>query len=152
MSMGFGADVKVKGQKSYRELFADLHPDDLVKFGMIPEFIGRLPIQVALETLSVEDLKRVIMEPRNSILRQYQESFKLDGAELEFDADAITAIAEQAITRNTGARGLRSIVENLLVDIMFDLPGSMEKRKVLVTRDTVMERLPPVLETLKKSA
>jgi ATP-dependent Clp protease ATP-binding subunit ClpX len=152
MSMGFGADVKVKGQKTYRELFADLHPDDLVKFGMIPEFIGRLPIQVALETLSVEDLKRVIMEPKNSILRQYQESFKLDGAELDFDAEAITAIAEQAIARNTGARGLRSIVENLLVDIMFDLPGSMEEHKVLVTRDTVIDRLPPVLETLKKSA
>jgi ATP-dependent Clp protease ATP-binding subunit ClpX len=152
MPMGFGADISLKGQKSYRELFADLHPDDLVKFGMIPEFIGRLPIQVALETLSVEDLKRVIMEPRNSILRQYQESFKLDGAELAFDADAITAIAEQAIARNTGARGLRSIVENLLVDIMFDLPGSMEEHKVLVTRDTVIERLPPVLETLKKSA
>jgi ATP-dependent Clp protease ATP-binding subunit ClpX len=152
MPMGFGADINTNGQKSYRELFADLHPDDLVKFGMIPEFIGRLPIQVALETLGVEELKRVITEPKNSILRQYQESFRLDGAELIFESDAINAIAEQAIKRNTGARGLRSIVENLLVDIMFDLPSGSGQSRVVISRDTVVKRLSPILEMLKKSA
>jgi ATP-dependent Clp protease ATP-binding subunit ClpX len=129
-----------------------LHPDDLVLFGMIPEFIGRLPIQVALDDLKVDDLKRIITEPKNAILRQYQESFKLDGVELNFLPDAIDAIAEQAIARNTGARGLRSIVEKLLIDIMFEIPGKTEKRMVTVTRDTVLLRIPPKIEELKKSA
>nr|MBP7264875.1 ATP-dependent Clp protease ATP-binding subunit ClpX [Spirochaetia bacterium] len=135
--LGFGADVRSRGQLNLREVFDNLHPDDLVKYGMIPEFIGRLPIQVALEDLSADELKRVVSEPKNSILKQYQESFKLDGAELEFTDDAVTAIAKEAIARHTGARGLRSIVEALLMDIMYDLPNSSSKQKVVVTRDTV---------------
>ncbi|TFG82165.1 MAG: ATP-dependent Clp protease ATP-binding subunit ClpX, partial [Spirochaetales bacterium] len=150
--LGFGADVRPRGQMNLRELYSSLHPDDLVKFGMIPEFIGRLPIQVGLEDLTVDDLKRIVSEPRNSILKQYQESFKLDGAELVFEDDAIEAIAEQAITRNTGARGLRSIVEKLLMDIMFDIPGNTDGSKVVVTRDTVIEGRAPAIEELKKSA
>jgi ATP-dependent Clp protease ATP-binding subunit ClpX len=96
--LGFGADVRSKGQIDLRELYSNLHPDDLVHFGLIPEFIGRLPIQVGLEELTVEHLKRIIAEPKNSILRQYQESFKLDGAELIFEDDAIEAIAMKAIS------------------------------------------------------
>ncbi|HOX91667.1 MAG TPA: ATP-dependent Clp protease ATP-binding subunit ClpX, partial [Spirochaetales bacterium] len=152
MALGFGADIKPRTQSNLRELYSELHPDDLVKFGMIPEFIGRLPIQVALDELKVEDLQRIVSEPKNSILKQYQESFRIDGAELEFQDDAVEAIAKKAIERNTGARGLRSIVENLLMDIMFDLPGSMEERRVVVSRDTVEKGLPPKLEALKKSA
>jgi len=151
-ALGFGAEVQSRTKIGLRELFANIHPDDLVKFGMIPEFIGRLPIQVALDNLEAEDLKRIITEPKNSILRQFQESFKLDGADLVFAPEAIDAIAEQAIVRNTGARGLRSIVENLLVDVMFDLPSDTENKRVLVTRETVVSKLPPVVEGLKKSA
>jgi ATP-dependent Clp protease ATP-binding subunit ClpX len=151
-ALGFGAEVQEKTKIGLRELFANIHPDDLVKFGMIPEFIGRLPIQVALDNLEAADLKRIITEPKNSILRQYQESFKLDGADLVFSPDAIEAIAEQAITRNTGARGLRSIVENLLIDVMFDIPGDTESKRVVVTRDTVVSKHPPIVEGLKKSA
>ncbi|HPE36374.1 MAG TPA: ATP-dependent Clp protease ATP-binding subunit ClpX, partial [Spirochaetales bacterium] len=150
--LGFGADVRSRGQLNLREVFDNLHPDDLVKYGMIPEFIGRLPIQVALEDLSADELKRVVSEPKNSILKQYQESFKLDGAELEFTDDAVTAIAKEAIARHTGARGLRSIVEALLMDIMYDLPNSSSKQKVVVTRDTVEKKSPPEIEELKKSA
>ena len=151
-ALGFGAEVQDKTKIGLRELFANIHPDDLVKFGMIPEFIGRLPIQVALDNLEAADLKRIITEPKNSILRQYQESFKLDGADLVFSPDAIDAIAEQAIARNTGARGLRSIVENLLVEVMFDLPGDTESKRGVVTRDTVLSNHPPIVEGLKKSA
>jgi ATP-dependent Clp protease ATP-binding subunit ClpX len=107
---------------------------------------------VALDNLEANDLKRIITEPKNAILKQYQESFRLDGADLVFSGDAIDAIAEQAITRNTGARGLRSIVEKLLVDVMFDLPGDTERKRVLVTRETVERREPPLVEELKKSA
>ena len=151
-ALGFGAEVQEKTKIGLRELFMNIHPDDLVKFGMIPEFIGRLPIQVALDNLEAEDLKRIFTEPKNSILRQYQESFKLDGAELVFAPEAIDAIAEQAIARKTGARGLRSIVENLLIDVMFDLPSDSEDRRVIVTKDTVVSKSPPVIEGLKKSA
>ena len=151
-ALGFGAEVQPKTKAGLRELYANMHPDDLVKYGMIPEFIGRLPIQVALDNLEANDLKRIITEPKNAILKQYQESFRLDGAELVFSVDAIDAIAEQAITRNTGARGLRSIVEKLLVDVMFDLPSDAERKRVLVTRETVERREPPVVEELKKSA
>ncbi|HOZ70970.1 MAG TPA: ATP-dependent Clp protease ATP-binding subunit ClpX [Spirochaetales bacterium] len=151
-ALGFGAELQEKTKIGLRELFMNMHPDDLVKYGMIPEFIGRLPIQVALDNLEAEDLKRIITEPKNSILRQYQESFKLDGAELVFAPEAIDAIAEQAIARKTGARGLRSIVENLLIDVMYDLPSGSENRRVIVTRDTVVLKSPPVIEGLKKSA
>jgi ATP-dependent Clp protease ATP-binding subunit ClpX len=150
--LGFGADVRSKGQIDLRELYSNLHPDDLVHFGLIPEFIGRLPIQVGLEELTVEHLKRIIAEPKNSILRQYQESFKLDGAELVFEDDAIEAIAMKAIKRNTGARGLRSIVEALLMEVMYELPSEGGSRKIVITKDTVNLGIAPAAEDLKKSA
>ena len=151
-TLGFGAETQPKTKTGLRELYSNMHPDDLVKYGMIPEFIGRLPIQIALDNLEADDLKRIITEPKNSILRQYQESFKLDGADLVFAPDAIDAIAEQAIKRNTGARGLRSIVEKLLVDVMYELPSDAEQKRVVVTKDTVESHLPPLVEELKKSA
>lgn len=151
-ALGFGAEIQTKTKTSLRELFSQLHPDDLIKFGLIPEFIGRLPIQVSFDNLEAEDLKRIITEPKNSILKQYQESFQLDGADLVFMPDAIDAIAEQAIARNTGARGLRSIVEALLIDVMFDLPSDTKSKRVIVTKETVLFSKPPVVEELKKSA
>jgi len=150
--LGFGADVKPRGEKDLRALFAQLHPDDLVKYGMIPEFIGRLPIQVSLDELSRDDMRRIITEPRNAVLKQYQESMRLDGVELRFDDDAVDAIADKAISRNTGARGLRAIVESLMMDVMYDIPSIEGAKRVVVTRGTVEGVSPPTVEILKKSA
>ncbi len=150
--LGFGADVKARGSKDIKALFAQLHPDDLVKFGMIPEFIGRLPIQVSLEDLSREDLKRIITEPKNAVLRQYQESMRLDEVELVFEEGAVEAIADKAIARNTGARGLRAIVEALMMDVMYDIPSIEGAKRVVVDRSTVEGVSVPAVEVLKKSA
>jgi len=150
--LGFGADVKSRVSKDIRALFAQLHPDDLVKFGMIPEFIGRLPIQVSLEDLSREDLKRIITEPKNAVLRQYQASMRLDDVELVFDEGAVEAIADKAIARNTGARGLRAIVETLMMDVMYDIPSIEGAKRVVVDRSTVEGTTVPSVEILKKSA
>jgi ATP-dependent Clp protease ATP-binding subunit ClpX len=119
---------------------------------MIPEFIGRLPIQVSLEDLSREDLKRIITEPKNAVLRQYQASMRLDDVELVFDEGAVEAIADKAISRNTGARGLRSIVESLMMDVMYDIPSIEGAKRVVVDRSTVEGASSPVIELLKKSA
>jgi ATP-dependent Clp protease ATP-binding subunit ClpX len=150
--IGFGADVKPHREKDLRALFSQMHPDDLVKFGMIPEFIGRLPIQVSLDELTREDLKRIITEPRNAVLRQYQESMRLDGVELLFNTEAVDAIADKAIARNTGARGLRAIVEALMMDVMYDIPSIEGAKRVVVTRDTVEGGVAPAVELLQKSA
>jgi ATP-dependent Clp protease ATP-binding subunit ClpX len=119
---------------------------------MIPEFIGRLPIQVSLEDLSREDLKRIITEPKNAVLRQYQESMRLDEVELVFEEGAVEAIADKAIARNTGARGLRAIVEALMMDVMYDIPSIEGAKRVVVDRSTVEGASVPAVEVLKKSA
>src|SRR5208283_5225305 len=150
--LGFGADIKSRGSKDIKALFSQLHPDDLVKFGMIPEFIGRLPIQVSLEDLSRDDLKRIITEPKNAVLRQYQESMRIDEVELVFDEGAVEAIADKAIARNTGARGLRAIVEALMMDVMYDIPSIEGAKRVVVDRSTVEGASAPAVEILKKSA
>ena len=121
-AMGFGSSIESFEDKSFDELFKELHPDDLVKFGLIPEFIGRLPIHVSLNNLTKEDLKRIITEPKNSILKQYIVSMSLDGVELTFEDGAIDAIAQKAIDQNTGARGIRSIVLNLSLAVRYDVP------------------------------
>ncbi|MBT3271914.1 MAG: ATP-dependent Clp protease ATP-binding subunit ClpX [Spirochaetales bacterium] len=150
--MGFGADVKSTAEKDLVELYSNLHPDDLIKFGLIPEFVGRLPIQVPLSELSTEDLRRIVVEPKNSIIRQYQSSLKLDNVELIFDEDAITAIAEKATRRKTGARGLRAIVENTMMEIMFDIPSLKGPKKVIVSRRVIDEAEKPEIVFLKKTA
>lgn len=150
--LGFGADAKPKTGTDLRAMFSQLHPDDLIKFGMIPEFIGRLPIHVPLDNLTKDDLKRIITEPKNAILRQYQESMRLDSVDLVFDDEAVEAIAAKAIERNTGARGLRAIVESLMMDVMYDIPSIEGDKKVVVTRDTVEKGSRPAVEILKKSA
>ena len=150
--MGFGADVKMTEEKSLVELFENLHPDDLIKFGLIPEFIGRLPIQVALENLTKDDLKRIITEPKNAIIRQYKESLKLDDTDIEFTEDAIEAIAELAVSRKTGARGLRSIVESFMIDLMFELPSIEGKKKITITKEVINGEKKPEIITELKSA
>jgi len=136
-AMGFGAHIQHTSEMSNHELFRQLHPDDLVKFGLIPEFVGRLPIPVSLEDLEIEDLVRILLEPKNSIIKQYQASLKLDDVELDFEPEAVKAIAELAIERKTGARGLRSIVENAMLNIMFDLPSMEGKKRVVISKDVI---------------
>lgn len=151
-ALGFGADIKLHSEKNLREIFTHLHPDDLIKFGMIPEFIGRLPIHVALDDLSREDLKRIITEPKNAVLRQYQASLKLDNVDLVFEDDAVDAIADKAIAQKTGARGLRSIVEAIMTDIMFDLPSEKGVKRVTINKEVVEGKIPCIVEYEKKSA
>lgn len=150
--MGFGADVQAIREKDLVALYKHLHPDDLIKFGLIPEFIGRLPIQVPLRELRQDDLERIVVEPKNSIIRQYQSSLKLDGVELVFEDDAISAIARKAIEMKTGARGLRSIVENVMMDIMYDIPSLKGPKRVTVTKNVIDKAEKPEIIFQKKSA
>ena len=146
-SMGFGATIINKEEKDLESLYRELHPDDLVKFGLIPEFIGRLPVHVTLNNLTKDDLKRILTEPKNSIIRQYETSFALDGITLSFTDDAIDAIANQSFEQKTGARGLRSIVENLMLGISYDIPSIKNVTKVIVDRDNVISRTEPKMIT-----
>jgi ATP-dependent Clp protease ATP-binding subunit ClpX len=150
--MGFGADIKDRNERNLKELYDALHPDDLIRFGMIPEFIGRLPITVSLEELRREDLKRIITEPRNAIVKQYQASLAIDDVKLEFTEGAINAIADTAIKQKTGARGLRAIVEKLMTDIMFEIPSMEGGKQVIITQDVVEKSEPPEIHPLQKSA
>jgi len=150
--MGFGADVKTRYEKNLSQLYAELQPDDLIKFGLIPEFVGRLPIKVALDDLTKEDLKRIITEPRNALLKQYKASMLLDNVDLEFDDSAIEAIAEMAIAQKTGARGLRAIVEKLMLDLMYSLPSDDTIKKVIVTREAVEGKGSCIIEYRQKTA
>jgi ATP-dependent Clp protease ATP-binding subunit ClpX len=150
--MGFGAEMKDRSQKNLKELYDALHPDDLIRFGMIPEFIGRLPITVSLEELRREDLRRIITEPRNAIVKQYQASLAIDDVKLEFTEGAINAIADTAIKQKTGARGLRAIVERLMTDIMFEIPSMEGGKQVIITQDVVEKSEPPEIHPLQKSA
>ena len=149
--LGFGAEVKPTHEKDLVELYSDLHPDDLIKFGLIPEFVGRLPIVVTLHELDAGALREIITAPRNAIVKQYKASLKLEDVELIFEDEAIGAIAEKAMERKTGARGLRSIVELIMLDLMFDIPSIKGNKRVVVTRE-VVERLvkPEVVVTGEK--
>ena len=144
--MGFGATLIGTKDQDNTSLFKQLHPDDLVKFGLIPEFIGRLPITVSLNHLTKDDLMRIITEPKNSIIRQYAASLKLDNVDLEFLPEAIEAIAEKSIKQKTGARGLRSIVENIMIEVMYDIPSRKGVKRAIVSRDTVEKAKLPELE------
>ena len=152
--LGFGAEIRALHEKDLVELYSHLEPDDLIHYGLIPEFIGRLPVVVTLEQLSVDSLKQIIVEPRNSVVKQYQASLKLDDVELVFEEDAIDAIARKAVQRKTGARGLRSIIEDIMVDIMYDAPSLKGRKRVVVTREAVLNAESPAVTMLgeKKSA
>ena len=121
-SIGFNADIRDKRQENVGELLRNALPEDFIKFGMIPEFMGRVPISVSLDPLSRDDMVRILLEPKNSIVRQYQKLFELDGVDLKFTDDAVKAIADKTIARKTGARGLRSIMEETMMDLMFTIP------------------------------
>ena len=150
--LGFGASVKGDKKYDYDALISELQPEDLIKYGLIPEFVGRVPIVVGLNALDENALVKILSEPKNALVKQYQVQFKLDGAELEFEPNALRAIAEKAIKLNTGARGLRAIVEGILLDLMYELPSDKSIAKVVVTRECVTEKARPRILRKSESA
>lgn len=144
-SIGFGADLGENEHKRISELFKDIRPEDLIKFGLIPEFVGRIPVLVTLDELDEQALIKILLEPKNAVIKQYQELFKMDDVELEFDDEALKAIAKLAYDRKTGARGLRTIIEKSLMNIMFELPSRQDISKVILTKESVLEGKDPKL-------
>ena len=142
-TLGFGAEVKSKAEKQIGEILADLTPQDLLKFGLIPEFIGRLPVVACLDSLDEEALVEILTKPKNSIVKQYKKLFEFDGVELEFENEALYEIARKANKRKTGARGLRSIMEEIMTDIMFEIPSDDNIKKVKVTKKCVADGVSP---------
>ncbi len=144
-SVGFGAEIRSKEEVNVGELLKSIMPGDLLKFGLIPEFVGRLPIVVTLEALDEEALVRILSEPKNALIKQYKKLFEMDNVELEFEEEALKSIAKEAIKRKTGARGLRSIIEDTMKEIMFDIPSNEEVSKVIVTEETIKTRNPQLV-------
>ena len=142
-AIGFGKRMKSQKEISKYEVFKELLPQDLLKFGLIPEFIGRLPIIATLQDLDKDALVKILVEPKNSLVRQYKKLFELDGVELIFEKEALEAIVDKAVERKTGARGLRSIIEEIMRDIMFDIPSNPNIEKCIVTKETVLEGKEP---------
>ncbi len=152
--IGFGATVKSKKQRSLTQSFKEIEPEDLIKFGLIPELIGRMPVVASLSELTEEALMQILTEPKNALVKQYAKLLSMEGAELEVRPSALKAIAKKALLRKTGARGLRSILENALIDTMFDLPNTNNVAKVVVDESTIDENKPPLLvyrEAAKKA-
>jgi ATP-dependent Clp protease ATP-binding subunit ClpX len=145
--IGFRAEVVRAGQKDEGELLRHVLPGDLLKFGLIPEFVGRLPVIGAVSNLDLEALVRILVEPKNALVKQYRRVFELDNVELEFAEDALEAVAEQALLRGTGARGLRAILEEVLLEVMYDLPSRSDIGKCVVDRSVVLDRVNPTLVT-----
>ena len=144
-AMGFGADVRNDDERGIGEIFKDLEPEDLLKFGLIPEFVGRLPVLATLEDLDQDALITILTQPKNALVKQYQRLFELEDTKLNFTDDALNAIAKRAIERKTGARGLRSILEEILLDTMFDLPGLDEVTEVVVNEEAVSSESSPLM-------
>ena len=146
--------VKTKQERSLTDMFSQVEPEDLIKFGLIPELVGRLPVVTTLSELTEEALIQILTEPKNALVKQYGKLFAMEGVELEIRPTALKAIAKKALDRKTGARGLRSIIEQSLIDTMFELPNSSNVEKVVVDESTVDENKPPLLvyrEAAKKA-
>jgi ATP-dependent Clp protease ATP-binding subunit ClpX len=143
--IGFTAEIRSKAERTADDVFKDVMPEDLLKFGMIPEFIGRLPVITSVRNLDRDALIQILTEPRNALVRQYRRLFELDGVELEFSDDALEAIADQAILRGTGARGLRAIMEEVLMSVMYEIPSRSDVARVVITREVVLEHVNPTI-------
>ncbi|MEV4971938.1 ATP-dependent Clp protease ATP-binding subunit ClpX [Streptomyces scopuliridis] len=150
--IGFGAAIAGKEERERRDVYAEVLPEDLLKFGLIPEIVGRLPMVTTVQPLDRAALTRILTEPRNALIRQYQKLFELDGVELEFTEDAIGAIAEQALLRRTGARAARAILEEVLLHVMYEVPSRDDVARVVVDRDTVLDNVNPTLVPREKPA
>jgi ATP-dependent Clp protease ATP-binding subunit ClpX len=149
-SMGFGADIKSKEVKDLGALLKQIQPEDLLKFGLIPEFVGRLPVVVTLDQLDEAALIQILTEPKNALVKQYSKLFEIDGVLLEFEQGALVNIAKRAIERKTGARGLRGIIEGLMMDVMYEIPSRDNIEKVIITNDVVLSGAEPTI-ILKKT-
>ena len=144
-SMGFNAEIEQQSKKDIGMLLQQVLPQDLVKFGLIPEFVGRVPVVVSLDKLDEEALVSILTEPKSAIVKQYCKLFELDGVELEFEEEALKAIAKRAIERNTGARGLRAIMESVIMDLMYQVPSDEYIEKCTITKDVVENGADPVI-------
>ncbi len=146
--VGFGAEIQSRDQRDTGEIFQHCLPEDLIQYGLIPEFIGRLPVMSAIHQLSRDELMLILTEPRNALVKQFQRFFQFDGIELVFADDALWSIADKALERETGARGLRSIIEEVLLEVQFELPSRRDVRKCVVTKETIENEVPPTLVTV----
>lgn len=144
-AMGFGADVQSQAEQDIGDVLLQVFPEDLLKFGLIPEFVGRLPVIVTLRPLSEESLVRILEEPKNALVKQYKKLFEMDDVTLEFEKEALLLIAKKAMERKTGARGLRSILEEIMLNVMYDIPSRNDVKKCVITRDTVVNKSDPIL-------
>ena len=145
-SLGFGGEVKAKNEDADKML-KSLQPQDLIKFGLIPEFIGRVPVTVSLSALDENALVKILTEPKDALVKQYEKLIEMDGPQLEFEDDAVRAIAHKAIELKTGARGLRSIMEDCMLDTMYDAPGNRAIRKIIITKDAILKKSKPIIIT-----
>ncbi len=150
-AMGFGATIREHDNKNTGQILKELEPEDLLKFGLIPEFIGRLPIVATLDDLNEEALIKILQEPKNALLKQYAKLFEIEGAKLTFTKDSLSAIAKKALVRKTGARGLRSILEDILLETMFELPSQSNISEVVINKDVVEGKIKPLLTYSKKN-
>jgi len=147
-SIGFGAEIQSGGdEKNIGKILSKLMPEDLLKYGMIPEFVGRMPIVVTLDALDEEALVRILKEPKNALVKQYQKLFEMDNTQLEFTDDALAVIAQEAIKRKTGARGLRSILEEIMLDIMYEIPRRNDIAKCVITKEVILNHEDPIIVT-----
>ena len=146
--VGFGAAIQSKEQRDAGEIFEHCLPEDLIQYGLIPEFIGRLPVMSAIHQLSRDELMQILTEPRNALVKQFQRFFQFDGIELVFSEEGLSSVADKALERETGARGLRSIIEEVLLEVQFELPSRRDVQKCVVTRDTIEKGTPPTLVTV----
>lgn len=151
-TIGFGADIKKSEEKDVAKILEEVQPEDLLKFGLIPEFIGRLPVIVALHPLNEDALVRILSEPKNALIRQYQKLLGMDHVELIFEDAAIHAIAKKAIERNTGARGLRAIIEKIMTKVMYEIPGMKDVESCTITEDNILNGTQPVLKRKKQKS
>ena len=149
-TMGFGAQIKSKAEQKVGDILKHIMPEDLLNYGMIPEFVGRVPVIVTLDALDADALVKILTKPKNALVRQYLKFFELDGVKLEFEPDALEAVAQEAIRRKTGARGLRGIMEEVMLEAMYDIPSRSDVLKVKVTKDAVEKRDPPMVVLRKR--
>ncbi|TCL36539.1 ATP-dependent Clp protease ATP-binding subunit ClpX [Anaerospora hongkongensis] len=151
-TMGFGAEVQSKENKNIGEMLKNILPEDLLRFGLIPEFVGRLPVIVTLDALDEAALVRILVEPKNALIKQYQKFMELDNVQLEFKEDALKAIAAEALKRNTGARGLRAIIEAIMRNVMYEVPSRADVSKCIVTKEVITNKEEPVMVTVERKA
>ncbi len=151
-AMGFRATVQGRRERRIGEILAEVQPEDLLKYGLIPELVGRLPVVAALHELDAEALIRILVEPKNALLKQYQKFFGFEGVKLTFLEEAVQAVAHEAVRRDTGARGLRSILEDIMLDVMYEIPSLTGVAEVIIGREAILERKRPILLYHKKKA